>query len=80
VTASPGRRRVGKRCERPEHGTQFERWRAVRSGRTLALTMSKLLRGAVAGVGAWKLGGGIFGTILIFIILWVLLGNFDIFR
>lgn len=42
--------------------------------------MSKLLRGAVAGVGAWKLGGGFIGTILIFIILWFILGNFDMFR
>ena len=42
--------------------------------------MSTLLRGAVAGVGAWKLGGGLFGTILLFIILWVVLGNFDMFK
>lgn len=42
--------------------------------------MSKLLRGAVAGVGAWKLGGGCFTTILIFIVLWWLLGNFAIFQ
>ncbi len=31
--------------------------------------MSKLLRGAVAGVAAWKLGGGVIGTILIFVLL-----------
>lgn len=42
--------------------------------------MSKLLRGAVAGVGAWKLGGGFIGTIIIFIILWAVLGHFDMFR
>lgn len=42
--------------------------------------MSKLLRGAVAGVGAWKLGGGFLGTILIFIILWLVLGHFDMFK
>lgn len=42
--------------------------------------MSKLLRGAVAGVGAWKLGGGVIGTILLFILLWVVLGYFDIFK
>jgi hypothetical protein len=42
--------------------------------------MSKLLRGAVAGVGAWKLGGGVFGTILLFILLWVVLGYFDMFK
>jgi hypothetical protein len=42
--------------------------------------MSKLLRGAVAGAGAWKLGGGVFGTILMFVLLWVILGYFDIFK
>jgi len=42
--------------------------------------MSKLLRGAVAGAGAWKLGGGVFGTLLLFFLLWVVLGNFDIFK
>jgi hypothetical protein len=33
-----------------------------------------LLRGAVAGVAAWKLGGGIIGTILIFVLVYWLLG------
>jgi len=42
--------------------------------------MSKLLRGVVAGAGAWKLGGGCLTTILIFIVLWWLLGNFSIFQ
>ena len=42
--------------------------------------MSKLLRGAAAGVGAKWLGGGCFSTVLIFIVLWVVLGHFDIFR
>ena len=42
--------------------------------------MSKLLRGAVAGAGAWKLGGGVIGTILLFILLWIVLGNFGIFK
>ena len=42
--------------------------------------MSKALRGVVAGVGAWKLGGGCLSTILIFIVLWWLLGNFNIFQ
>jgi hypothetical protein len=43
-------------------------------------SMSKLLRGLAAGYGAKKLGGGCFSTILIFIILWWLLGNFGIFK
>jgi hypothetical protein len=43
-------------------------------------TMSKLLRGAAAGFGAWKLGGGLIGTILIFVVLWIVLGHFDIFK
>ena len=42
--------------------------------------MSTLLRGIAAGWGAKKLGGGCFTTILIFLLLWWLLGNFDIFR
>src|SRR5690242_7227884 len=37
-------------------------------------TMSKLLRGVAAGYGAKKLGGGCFSTVIIFIILWWLLG------
>ena len=41
--------------------------------------MSKLLRGAVAGHGAWKLGGGLFGTIIVFVLLWWILGHFGIF-
>jgi hypothetical protein len=42
--------------------------------------MSKLLRGIAAGWGAKKLGGGCFSTILIFLLLWWLLGSFDVFR
>jgi len=42
--------------------------------------MSKLLRGLAAGWGAKKLGGGCISTILIFLFLWWLLGNFDVFR
>jgi len=42
--------------------------------------MSKLLRGLAAGYGAKKLGGGCFSTVLVFILLWYLLGNCDMFR
>ena len=42
--------------------------------------MSKLLRGVVAGAGAWKWGGGCLSTIFIFLILWWILGSFGIFR
>jgi len=42
--------------------------------------MSKLLRGVVAGWGASKLGGGCFTTVLVFVLLWWLLGSFDIFK
>jgi hypothetical protein len=45
-----------------------------------SLKMSKLLRGLAAGWGANKLGGGCFTTVLIFVLLWWLLGNFDIFK
>jgi hypothetical protein len=42
--------------------------------------VSKLLRGLAAGWGAKKLGGGCFSTIIIFIVLWYVLGHFNIFR
>ena len=44
--------------------------------------MSKLLRGLAAGYGAKRLGGGCgcFGVIIVFIILWILLGQFRIFQ
>ena len=42
--------------------------------------MSKLLRGLAAGWGAKKLGGGCLSTILVFVVLWYLLGHFQIFR
>jgi hypothetical protein len=48
--------------------------------RAFVSDMSKLLRGVAAGYGAKKLGGGCFSTIIIFIILWWLLGNFGIFK
>jgi hypothetical protein len=43
--------------------------------------VSKLLRGIVAGYGARKLTGGC-GCLglIVFIILWMILGNFEIFR
>ena len=44
--------------------------------------MSKLLRAVAAGYGAKKLGGGCgcFGIVIVFLILWWLLGNFEIFQ
>ena len=45
-----------------------------------ACDVSKLLRGLAAGYGAKKLGGGCFSTVLIFLLLWWLLGHFGIFR
>ena len=37
--------------------------------------MNNLFRGLIAGYGAKKLGGGCFSTILVFALLWVLLGQ-----
>ena len=37
--------------------------------------MSKIVKGLVAGYGAKKLGGGCFSTVLIFIVLYWLLGR-----
>jgi hypothetical protein len=55
----------------------------TRGGHTEAkgrAALSKLLRGLAAGWGAKKLGGGCISTILIFLLLWWLLGHFQIFR
>ncbi|HYG67322.1 MAG TPA: hypothetical protein VD838_06670 [Anaeromyxobacteraceae bacterium] len=37
--------------------------------------MNNLFRGLIAGYGAHKLGGGCLSTILVFIVIWVLLGQ-----
>lgn len=37
--------------------------------------MNNLFRGLIAGYGAKKLGGGCVGTIIVFIIIWSLLGH-----
>jgi hypothetical protein len=37
--------------------------------------MNKLFRGLIAGYSAKKLGGGCLGTIVVFVIVWVLLGQ-----
>lgn len=42
--------------------------------------MSKLLRGLAAGHGAKTMGVGYFNIVLIFLVLWWLLGHFAIFR
>jgi hypothetical protein len=42
--------------------------------------MSKLLRGVAAGWGAKKLGGGCLSTVLVFVLLWWILGNCGVFK
>ena len=37
--------------------------------------MNNLFKGLLAGYGAKKLGGGCFSTILIFVLIWFLLGQ-----
>jgi len=37
--------------------------------------MNKLFRGLIAGYGAKKLGGGCLSTILIFVVIWIVLGK-----
>ncbi len=37
--------------------------------------MNRLVRGGAAGFAAWKWGGGIIGTIVIFLIVFYLLGR-----
>jgi hypothetical protein len=36
--------------------------------------MDKLIRGGIAGVAAWKWGGGLIGTVVVFVIVFYLLG------
>jgi len=38
-------------------------------------TMNKLVRGLIAAYGAKKLGGGCLGTIVVFFIIYMLLGH-----
>jgi hypothetical protein len=38
--------------------------------------MRDLFRGLIAGAAAWKLGGGCISTILIFVLIYWLLGKF----
>ncbi|EPR68829.1 hypothetical protein ADICYQ_2215 [Cyclobacterium qasimii M12-11B] len=37
--------------------------------------MKDLFKGLIAGYGAYKLGGGCFSTVLVFILIWFLLGQ-----
>ena len=41
-----------------------------------ARVMNNLMRGGLAGVGAWWLGGGLFTTLIIFAAIWWFLGHF----
>jgi len=38
--------------------------------------MNGFFKSLIAGYGAWKLGGGCLGTIVVFVILYWLLGQF----
>lgn len=37
--------------------------------------MNNFFRGLISGAAAWKWGGGCFGTAVVFIIVWVILGQ-----
>jgi hypothetical protein len=37
--------------------------------------MNNIFRGLIAGYGAKKLGGGCFSTVIVFAIIWMLLGG-----
>jgi hypothetical protein len=41
----------------------------------ITISMNNFFRALIAGYGAKKLGGGCFGTIIVFIIIWVALGQ-----
>lgn len=38
-------------------------------------TMNNMFRGLLAGAAAWKWGGGCFGTVLVFVLVYMLLGH-----
>ena len=38
--------------------------------------MNKLLKGGIASFAAWKWGGGCLGTIVVFVLVYWLLGQF----
>lgn len=42
---------------------------------TLISYMNNFFRALIAGYGAKKLGGGCLGTVLVFVIIWVALGQ-----
>lgn len=66
VLGSFGRSLIRHRLSGHPHSTEYN--------------VSKILRGLAAGYGAKRLGGGCFTTVLVFIILWWLLGHFRLFR
>lgn len=37
--------------------------------------VNKLIKTGIAGFAAWKWGGGLFGTIILFVIIYYLLGH-----
>jgi hypothetical protein len=37
--------------------------------------MNNIFKGLIAGYGAHKLGGGCIGTIVVFVIIWMVLGS-----
>src|SRR5687767_4950495 len=76
----PGYGRAAGRTHNSQAGALARRPRMLRWVKGATHPMSKLLRGVAAGYGAKKLGGGCFSTIIVFILLWSLLGNFKIFQ
>jgi hypothetical protein len=86
VPRRPARRRDGTKLDLlatpPSRASvQADFGAAARDGASyLERIMSKLLRGLAAGYGAKKLGGGCFSTVLVFLLLWWLLGYCGIFQ
>jgi hypothetical protein len=53
-------------------------WNFYAMSQILKIThMNNLFRGLLAGAGAAKFGGGCLGTVLVFAIIWALLGTCD---
>jgi len=50
-------------------------WHAFEYTLSKITTMNNLFRGLLAGAAAWKWGGGCLGTILVFVLVWMALGQ-----
>lgn len=78
VSCPDGGRCSTSACKRPRHPSWYCILTFPDFGETfqpIHLSMNNLFRGLIAGGAAYKLGGGCFGTILVFVVVYMLLGS-----